>query len=165
MMQPDLPEQAPPAPAQPMQPAQAQPAPQPAPQMSPYMNAGYAPGGGGFSFNKFFIIGLSLAMVSVLLLSIPDMVGGEPVTADQGTKYDDAEEYNEAVSGHNTLSNIMGGIGGLLMGAAVLCITMALIKEGFDSDVTHVALRCVLVASGAWLLSSYVPIILGAVIT
>jgi len=143
-----------------MQQPQAQ-TPQPAPiQTSPYMNAGYAPGGGGFSFNRFFVIGLVLAMVSVVILSIPSMVGGEPVSADMGTKYDDAEEYNEAVSGHNTLSNIMGGIGGLLMGAAVLCIAMALIKEGFDSDVTHVALRCVLVASGAWLLATYIPVAL-----
>lgn len=145
-----------------MQQPQAQ-VPQPAPaQASPYMNAGYAPGGGAFSFNRFFVIGLVLAMVSVVLLSIPNMVGGEPVSADMGTKYDDAEEYNEAVSSHNTLSNIMDGIGGLLMGAGVLCIVMALIKEGFDSDVTHVALRCALVASGAWLLATYVPVALRA---
>ncbi len=164
-MQPDLPEQAPPAPAQPMQttqpmqPVQAQPAP----QMSPYMNAGYAPGGGGFSFNRFFIIGLSLAMVSVLLLSIPDMFGGAPQEADY--KPEDADDLADDEASYKSLVSYMEGWGGLLMGASVLCITMALIKEGFDSDVTHVALRCVLVASGAWLLSSYIPIILGAIVT
>ena len=98
---------------------------------------------GTYSFQRWLMVGVILVVAAAILTEIPNITG-EPVASD----YDDAEKYTDALTSHNSLVGTLGALGAMMQSVALGMIGYALIREGYDGNAHHTALRISVIIGG-----------------
>ena len=98
---------------------------------------------GAYSFQRWLMVGVILVVAAAILTEIPNLTG-EPVASD----YDDVEKYDDALTSHTSLVGTLGALGAMMQSAALGMIGYALIREGYDGNAHHTALRISVIIGG-----------------
>ena len=98
---------------------------------------------GTYSFQRWLMIGVTLVVAAAILTQIPNITG-EPVDTD----YDDEKDFNEATSSHNSLVGTLGAFSSMMQSVALGMIGYAFIREGYDGNAHHTALRVAIIIGG-----------------
>ena len=98
---------------------------------------------GTYSFQRWLMIGVILVVAAAVLNQIPNITG-EPSQSD----YDDLEKYGEALESYNSLVGTLGALGSIMQSVALGMIGYALIREGYDGNAHHTALRVTVLIGG-----------------
>ena len=131
-----------------MQPAHSPPVvaqqPQPMQSMAAYQpQPKFLDKYGTYSFQRWLMIGVILVVAAAILTQIPNITG-EPVDTD----YDDEKDFNEATSSHNSLVGTLGAFSSMMQSVALGMIGYAFIREGYDGNAHHTALRVAIIIGG-----------------
>ena len=133
-----------------MQPAPAPPVqaqPQPPQTMQPM--AAYQPQPkfldkyGAYSFTRWLMIGVVLVVIAALFTQITTLTG-PPNPYD----YTDAEKLTEDQYSHTTLENSLDAFANILSGVGMGLIAYALLRESYDGDAHHTAVRVTAIILG-----------------
>ena len=98
---------------------------------------------GTYSFQRWLMIGVILVVAAAVLNQIPNITG-EPSQSD----YDDLEKYGEALESYNSVVGTLGALGSIMQSVALGMIGYALIREGYDGNAHHTALRLTVLIGG-----------------
>ena len=104
---------------------------------------------GTYSFQRWLMIGVILVVAASVLNQIPNITG-EPSVSD----YDDLEKYGEALESHNSLVGTLGALGSIMQSVALGMIGYALIREGYDGNAHHTALRVTVLIGGVLVITN-----------
>ncbi len=128
-------------PPQPMQPMQPMAAYQPQPKfLEKY---------GTYSFSKWLMIGLILIVIGAMFTNVTDLVGA-PNPAD----YDDATKLAEDQFSHESLGTTLGAFAAMLQASGLGLISYGLLKEAYDGDAHHTAVRVTAVITGVLVITN-----------
>lgn len=92
------------------------------------------------------MVGVILVVAAAILTEIPNITG-EPVESDYDDD-DDGKKYKEAVASHSSLVGTLGALGTMMQSVALGMIGYALIREGYDGNAHHTALRISVIIGG-----------------
>jgi len=98
---------------------------------------------GTYSFQRWLMIGVILVVAAAILSQIPNITG-EPVDTD----YDDEKDFSDAASSHNSLVGTLGAFSSMMQSVALGMIGYAFIREGYDGNAHHTALRVAIIIGG-----------------
>jgi len=98
---------------------------------------------GTYSFQRWLMVGVILIVAAAILTQIPNITG-EPIASD----YDDLEDYTDALSSHNSLVGTLGAFSSMMQSVALGMIGYAFIREGYDGNAHHTALRVSVIIGG-----------------
>ena len=104
---------------------------------------------GTYSFQRWLMIGVILVVAAAVLNQIPNITG-EPSQSD----YDDLEKYGEALESYNSLVGTLGALGSIMQSVALGMIGYALIREGYDGNAHHTALRVTVLIGGVLVITN-----------
>ena len=104
---------------------------------------------GTYSFQRWLMIGVILVVAAAVLNQIPNITG-EPSQSD----YDDLEKYGEALESYNSLVGTLGALGSIMQSVALGMIGYALIREGYDGNAHHTALRVSVLIGGVLVITN-----------
>jgi hypothetical protein len=104
---------------------------------------------GTYSFQRWLMIGVILVVAAAVLNQIPNITG-EPSQSD----YDDLEKYGEALESYNSLVGTLGALGSIMQSIALGMIGYALIREGYDGNAHHTALRVTVLIGGVLVITN-----------
>ena len=104
---------------------------------------------GTYSFQRWLMIGVILVVAAAVLDQIPNITG-EPSQSD----YDDLEKYGEALESYNSLVGTLGALGSIMQSIALGMIGYALIREGYDGNAHHTALRVTVLIGGVLVITN-----------
>ena len=104
---------------------------------------------GTYSFQSWLMIGVILVVAAAVLNQIPNITG-EPSQSD----YDDLEKYGEALESYNSLVGTLGALGSIMQSVALGMIGYALIREGYDGNAHHTALRVTVLIGGVLVITN-----------
>ena len=98
---------------------------------------------GTYSFQRWLMVGVILIVAAAILTQIPNITG-EPIASD----YDDLEDYTDALSSHNSLVGTLGAFSSMMQSVALGMNGYAFIREGYDGNAHHTALRVSVIIGG-----------------
>ena len=104
---------------------------------------------GTYSFQRWLMIGVILVVAAAVLNQIPNITG-EPSQSD----YDDLEKNGEALESYNSLVGTLGALGSIMQSVALGMIGYALIREGYDGNAHHTALRVTVLIGGVLVITN-----------
>ena len=131
----------PPAVAQQPQPMQPMAAYQPQPKfLEKY---------GAYSFQRWLLVGVILVVFASILNQIPNITG-EPIESD----YEDSVKYDDDVSSFSSLVGTLGAFAAMMQSVALGMIGYAFIREGYDGNVHHTALRIAVIIGGVLMITN-----------
>ena len=104
---------------------------------------------GTYSFQRWLMIGVILVVAAAVLNQIPNITG-EPSQSD----YVDLEKYGEALESYNSLVGTLGALGSIMQSVALGMIGYALIREGYDGNAHHTALRVTVLIGGVLVITN-----------
>ncbi len=104
---------------------------------------------GTYSFQRWLMIGVILVVAAAVLNQIPNITG-EPSQSD----YNDLEKYGEALESYNSLVGTLGALGSIMQSVALGMIGYALIREGYDGNAHHTALRVTVLIGGVLVITN-----------
>jgi len=137
-----------------MQPAPSPPAMTPQPQNVQQM-AAYQPQPkflekyGTYSFQRWLMVGVILVVAAAVLNQIPNITG-EPILSD----YKDVDDFNDALESYNSLVGTLGALGSIMQSVALGMIGYSLIREGYDGNAHHTALRVTVIIGGVLVITN-----------
>jgi len=137
-----------------MQPAPAPPA-QVQPQQTMQPMAAYQPQPkfmdkiGTYGFSKWLMIGVILIVVGALFTQITDLTG-----APNPSDYDDASKLAEDQFSHDSLTTSLGAFANILQSVGLGLIGYALLREAYDGDAHHTAVRVTAVITGVLVIAN-----------
>ncbi len=138
-----------PVPAPPMQ---NQPAPPVQPMAAYQPQPKFLEKYGTYSFERWLMIGVILVVAAAMFNQIPNITGepDAPTSADA----DELEDYADKLSAHESLVRVMGAFASMMQAVAVGLISYGLIREGYDGNAHHTALRVTAVIGGVLLVAN-----------
>ena len=98
---------------------------------------------GTYSFQRWIMVGVILVVAAAILNQIPNITG-EPVSSD----YDDQDDFTDAASSHDSLVGTLGAFSSMMQSIALGMIGYAFIREGYDGNEHHTALRVAVLIGG-----------------
>lgn len=106
---------------------------------------------GNYSFEKWLMIGVILIVAATILTEIPNLLG-EPSLADYAD--DELDKYAEDVLGHQSMIRFLGALGAMMQTSGLGLVSYAMIREAYDDDGYHTAIRVTAIICGILLLSN-----------
>ncbi len=104
---------------------------------------------GTYSFQRWLMIGVILVVAAAVLNQIPNITG-EPIASD----YKDSDDFDDALESHNSLVGTLGALGSIMQSVALGMIGYALIREGYDGNAHHTALRVTVLIGGVLVITN-----------
>ena len=99
---------------------------------------------GTYSFQRWLMVGVILIVAAAILTEIPNITG-EPVLSDYD---DDTDKHEDALKSHTSLVGTLDALGAMMQSVALGMIGYALIREGYDGNAHHTALRISVIIGG-----------------
>ena len=104
---------------------------------------------GTYSFQRWLMIGVILVVAAAVLNQIPNITG-EPIASD----YKDSDDFDDALESYNSLVGTLGALGSIMQSVALGMIGYALIREGYDGNAHHTALRVTVLIGGVLVITN-----------
>jgi hypothetical protein len=98
---------------------------------------------GTYSFQRWLMVGVILVVAAAILNQIPNITG-EPLASD----YKETDDYTDALNSHNSLVGTLGAFSSMMQSVALGMIGYAFIREGYDGNAHHTALRIAVIIGG-----------------
>ena len=98
---------------------------------------------GTYSFQRWLMVGVILVVAAAILNQIPNITG-EPLASD----YKEIDDYTDALNSHNSLVGTLGALSSMMQSVALGMIGYAFIREGYDGNAHHTALRIAVIIGG-----------------
>jgi hypothetical protein len=89
------------------------------------------------------MVGVILVVAAAILNQIPNITG-EPLASD----YKETDDYTDALNSHNSLVGTLGAFSSMMQSVALGMIGYAFIREGYDGNAHHTALRIAVIIGG-----------------
>lgn len=104
---------------------------------------------GTYSFQRWLMIGVILVVAAAVLNQIPNITG-EPIASD----YKESDDFDDALESYNSLVGTLGALGSIMQSVALGMIGYALIREGYDGNAHHTALRVTVLIGGVLVITN-----------
>jgi len=104
---------------------------------------------GTYSFQRWLMIGVILVVAAAVLNQIPNITG-EPIASD----YKDSDDFDDALESYNSLVGTLGALGSIMQSVALGMIGYALIREGYDGNAHHTAIRVTVLIGGVLVITN-----------
>ena len=104
---------------------------------------------GTYSFQRWLMIGVILVVAAAVLNQIPNITG-EPIDSD----YKESDDFDDALESYNSLVGTLGALGSIMQSVALGMIGYALIREGYDGNAHHTALRVTVLIGGVLVITN-----------
>ena len=104
---------------------------------------------GTYSFQRWLMIGVILVVAAAVLNQIPNITG-EPISSD----YKESDDFDDALESYNSLVGTLGALGSIMQSVALGMIGYALIREGYDGNAHHTALRVTVLIGGVLVITN-----------
>jgi hypothetical protein len=104
---------------------------------------------GTYSFQRWLMIGVILVVAAAVLNQIPNITG-EPIASD----YKETDDFDDALESYNSLVGTLGALGSIMQSVALGMIGYALIREGYDGNAHHTALRVTVLIGGVLVITN-----------
>ena len=144
--------QQPPQPMQPMQPVQPMQPMQPIQPMAAYQpQPKFLEKYGTYSFSKWLTIGLILIVIGAMFTNVTDLVGAPNPSnydADEGAKLQ-SDQFS-----HESLDTSLGAFAAMLQATGLGLISYGLLREAYDGDAHHTAVRVTAVITGVLVITN-----------
>ena len=98
---------------------------------------------GTYSFQRWLMVGVILVVAAAILNQIPNITG-EPLASE----YKETDDYTDALNSHNSLVGTLGAFSSMMQSVALGMIGYAFIREGYDGNAHHTALRIAVIIGG-----------------
>ena len=104
---------------------------------------------GTYSFQRWLMIGVILVVAAAVLNQIPNITG-EPIDSD----YKESDDFDDALESYNSLVGTLGALGSIMQSVALGMIGYALIREGYDGNAHHTAIRVTVLIGGVLVITN-----------